>query len=129
MQLEYVPGACNIGTAEIARRRHFAALGLAATAVVAVALIALGTPPLSPVRLTVALPLAGAAIGWIQAQRRFCLAYGFAGTFNFGALGELERAPNAAAIAADRRTALLIGAQGLLIGLAGAALFFVAPIG
>jgi hypothetical protein len=126
MQLEYVPGACNIGPEEIARRQRVAVVGLIATIALAVALVASGAGVGSPTRL---LPLTGAAIGWIQARRRFCMAYGLAGTFNLGAIGNMERVSNAAALAADRRTALIIVAQGIAVGVIGAAAFFAAPIG
>ena len=90
MELSYAPGACNIGPDEIARRRRVALVGLVLTIVIAVALLAGGAT--GPVRLIVALPLTSAAIGWIQARRRFCMAYGLAGTFNLGAIGEIGRA-------------------------------------
>ena len=98
MQLEYVPGACNIGPEEIARRERVARIGLVATVALALLLLASGVGVGSPTRLLVGLPLTGAAIGWIQAQRRFCLAYGFAGTFNLGAIGEMHRVADAAAL-------------------------------
>ena len=129
MQLEYVPGACNIGPEEIARRQRVARIGLVATVALALALLALGVGVGSPTRLFVGLPLTGAAIGWIQARRRFCMAYGLAGTFNLGAIGNMERVSSAAALAADRRTALVIVAQGIAVGVIGAAAFFAAPIG
>ena len=129
MQLEYVPGACNIGPDEIARRQRVARIGLVATVVLAVALVASGAGVASPTRLLVGLPLTGAAIGWIQARRRFCMAYGLAGTFNLGAIGNMERVSGAEALAADRRTALTIVAQGIAVGVIGAAAFFAAPIG
>jgi hypothetical protein len=129
MQLEYVPGACNIGPEEIARRQRVAVVGLIATIALAVALVASGAGAGSPARLLIALPLTGAAIGWIQARRRFCMAYGLAGTFNLGAIGNMERVSNAAALAADRRTALIIVAQGIAVGVIGAAAYFAAPIG
>ena len=129
MQLEYVPGACNIGPEEIARRQRVARIGLVATVALALALLALGVGVGSPTRLLVGLPLTGAAIGWIQARRRFCMAYGLAGTFNLGAIGNMERVSSAAALAADRRTALVIVAQGIAVGVIGAAAFFAAPIG
>ena len=129
MQLEYVPGACNIGPEEIARRQRVARIGLVATVALALALLALGVGVGSPTRLFVGLPLTGAAIGWIQARRRFCMAYGLAGTFNLGAIGNMERVSSAAALAADRRTALVIVAQGIAVGTIGAAAYFAAPIG
>ena len=128
MELTYVPGACNIGADEIARRRKAAVAGLVASIGLAVALIAFGSAPGDLTRLLVALPLTGAAIGWIQAQRRFCMAYGLAGTFNLGKIGEMSRVSDQAALAADRRTALVIAAQGLALGVGGALLFLVLPI-
>lgn len=125
MELSYAPGACNIGPDEIARRRRVALVGLILTIAIAVALLAGGAT--GPVRLIVALPLTSAAIGWIQARRRFCMAYGLAGTFNLGAIGEMSRVSDRAALAADRRTALIIAAQGLAIGVAGALLFLLLP--
>ena len=128
MQLEYVAGACNIGPEEIRRRTRAAYAGLVATGLLAVALIVLGTPSGIGPRLLIALPLTGAAIGWIQARRRFCMAYGLAGTFNLGKIGQLSRVTDQSALAADRRTALIIAAQGLLVGFAGALIFALLPL-
>jgi len=127
MNLEYVAGACNIGPEEITRRKRAAVAGLVATLLLAFVLIVLGAPNGLGPRLLVALPLTGAAIGWIQAQRRFCIAYGLAGTFNLGKIGEMSRVTNRAGLAADRRTALVIGVQGLAVGLVGALLFSLLP--
>jgi hypothetical protein len=128
MQLEYVAGACNIGPEEIARRQRAAQAGLIATIVIGGALVALGAPSGIGPRLLIALPLTGAAIGWIQARRRFCMAYGLAGTFNFETIGNMSRVADPAALAADRRTALIIAAQGLAVGIVGAALFALLPL-
>jgi len=128
MELTYAPGACNIGPDEIARRRKAAVAGLVASVVLAVVLVALGSPQGGTERLLVALPLTGAAIGWIQARRRFCMAYGLAGTFNLGKIGEMSRVSDQVALAADRRTALIIAAQGLAIGIGGTLIFLALPI-
>ena len=129
MELTYAPGACNIGPEEIDRRRKAAVAGLVASVGFAAELIfGFGSAPGGLERLLVALPLTGAAIGWIQARRRFCMAYGLAGTFNLGTIGEMSRVTDQAALAADRRTALIIAAQGLAIGVGGALLFLVLPI-
>ena len=128
MQLEYVAGACNIGPEEITRRKRAAVAGLVATLFLAVALVALGAPSGLGPRLLIALPLTGAAIGWIQARRRFCMAYGLAGTFNLEKIGNMSRVVDSAALAADRRTSLIIAAQGLAVGLAGALLFALIPL-
>lgn len=128
MELTYAPGACNIGPEEIARRRKAAAAGFVSSVALAAVLVALGSTPGGVERLLLALPLTGAAIGWIQARRRFCMAYGLAGTFNLGKIGEMSRVHEPSALAADRRTALIIAAQGLAVGVAGALIFFALPI-
>ena len=128
MELTYAPGACNIGPDEIARRRRIALVGFVATIALGAALLLVGTASGDPVRLLVALPLTSAAIGWIQAQRRFCMAYGLAGTFNLGKIGEMSKVSDQAALAADRRTAMVIAAQGLAIGVVGAVLFLLLPV-
>ena len=128
MELIYAPGACNIGPDEIARRRQAAVVGFVVSLSLATVLLLVGTPAGDPVRLLVAIPLTGAAIGWVQARRRFCMAYGLAGTFNLGKIGEMSRVSDQAALAADRRTALVIAAQGLAIGVVGATLFFLLPV-
>jgi len=128
MELTYAPGTCNIGPDEIARRRKAAVAGLIATIALGVALLLIGSTPGSTERLLVALPLTGAAIGWIQARRRFCMAYGLAGTFNLGKIGEMQRVSDERALAADRRTAVIIAAQGLALGLVGALAFLALPL-
>ncbi len=117
----YRAGACNIGPAEIARRLTFGLAGLAFSAILAIVLLAAGAPPVA--RLLVALPVAGSAVGLLQARLRFCSAFGFAGLRNFGPLGGEEHVAEAAARRADRAMALRIVAAGGLAGiLAGVAL-------
>jgi len=61
------------------------------------------------------------AVGFIQSRRKFCLAYGLAGTFNLGKLGQISKVANPEDKAADRKTALSILAQAtaLALGLTG----------
>lgn len=68
------------------------------------------------------------SVGWVQSRKRFCLAYGFAGTFNFGKLGQLSRVADPADRAADRRTALLIFAQSALYAAALTLLVIALPL-
>jgi hypothetical protein len=56
------------------------------------------------------------------------MAYGLAGTFNLEKIGNMSRVVDSAALAADRRTALIIAAQGLAVGLLGAILFALIPL-
>jgi hypothetical protein len=122
----YHPGACNIGPAEIARRRRTGWVGLAAAAVLAAGLLLVDAPAVA--RWLVALPLAVGAIGFLQAYFRFCAAYGAAGIRNFGPLGSTERVDDAAARRADRAKAVAISMAGGAIGVAGALLLVLLPV-
>jgi hypothetical protein len=111
----YAAGVCNIGPAEIARRRFFGHVAVVASLVLLAALIALHVAPLA--RLLVALPAAGAATGYIQARLRFCAAYGSRGVYNFGQPGKVTPVLDRAARAADRARSIRIGLAAALIGL------------
>ena len=112
----YQPGVCNIGPAEIARRRRAGLLGVVVTVAVLVALIVFHAPPM--VRFLIALPAAGTAIGMLQAWLKFCVAFGSAGVFNFGALGREQHVVDKQARTRDRFRSIQIIGAGLLIGLA-----------
>jgi hypothetical protein len=117
---QYVPGTCNIGPAEVARRRRVGHLGVALTVLLALLLLRLGAA--RPWRLLLALPATMAAAGYLQARLRFCFDYGFRGVYNFDALGHHERVAAEAARAADRRRALAVALASVLTGLAVALL-------
>lgn len=107
--MTYIPGTCNIGKAEIRQRQVVALIGLAFALVSLAGLLATDAPRAG--RLGLFLPLMVFSVGLVQARRRFCLAYGFAGTFNFGRLGKIERVNEAAFRKADRTMAMKIFAQ------------------
>ena len=109
---EYITGTCNIGGGELTRRRVVALLGLILTLSSAATLIS--TEASRQTRLVIFLPTIVMSVGWVQSRKRFCLAYGFAGTFNFGALGKLSKVSYQEARAADRKTAIKILAQSTL---------------
>jgi hypothetical protein len=120
MSGDYLPGVCNIGPDETARRRRTGDAGAAATVGLA-ALLALARAP-RPWRLLLALPAAVSAVGHLQAARRFCAYFGWRGVFNFGPLGSEESVEEADARAEDRRLAVRIALQSMGIGLAVALL-------
>ena len=116
---DYQPGACNIGPAEIARRRRSGHVGLIATIALLGILLALDAP--TWMRLIVFLPAAVGAAGYLQAHFRFCANYGWRGVFNVGERAGHDRTTDvadAAARRADRRRAMLISAGSGAIGLA-----------
>ena len=66
-------------------------------------------------RLFAFIPALVFSVGWVQSRRKFCLAFGFMGTFNFGKLGELSKVSNPEDLKADRKTALSILGSAVLI--------------
>jgi len=123
---DYQPGVCNIGPAEIRRRRQIGYLGLAGAVALGLVLLAVDAPAWT--RLAVALPVAGALSGLIQAQLRFCAGFGMAGVQNMGELGEQVTVEDQAARAADRRKALLIQGAAIAGGLAAGVAFALLPL-
>ena len=97
----YQPGVCNIGPDEIGKRRRTGHLGVIATLATLVVLLAIGAPPLA--RLLVAVPAAIAASGYLQAYFKFCVAFGSAGVFNFGARGTTQHVVDPEARSRDRQ--------------------------
>jgi len=116
----YVPGVCNIGPAETARRRRTGEAGAAATVGLAALLMLTRAP--RPWRLLLALPATVSAVGYLQAARRFCAYFGWKGVFSFGSPGSEESVEEAAARAEDRRQAVRLSLQSVGIGLAVALL-------
>ena len=108
---QYIAGTCNIGKNEIRQRQVVALIGLFLSFSSLIGFISTSASP--SVRLGIFLPLAVFSIGWVQSRKRFCLAYGFMGTFNFGKLGKVSRVSDKASLAADRKTALSILLQSL----------------
>jgi hypothetical protein len=123
---DYQPGVCNIGPAEIRRRRLTGHVGLAATLALFAALVVLDAPTVA--RLLVALPATLSASGYLQARMRFCANYGWRGIFNLGQIGDDRQVDDRAARAADRRVALRIGLGSLAIGLAASIIALLLPI-
>ena len=122
----YVPGACNIGREEIARRRAAAVAGFVATIGTAAVLIATGAP--DPLRLLVAVPAAGTAIAALQVRNRFCVAYAAQGVYNVaGKAGEITRVADHDALRRDRRRAARMILAGAAAGLAAAVALVLLP--
>ncbi len=111
---EYQPGVCNIGPAEIARRRRAGHLALVVAVVLLAALVATNAPAMF--RLLVALPAAGAVSGYLQARWKFCAGFAARGQFNFGPVGDTGEVTDENAHRRDRRRALWIALTSLALG-------------
>lgn len=123
---DYVPGSCNIGKGEIRQRQIVALIGLALSISALVTIISTDAP--RGARLGIFLPLIVASIGWVQSRKKFCLAYGFMGTFNFGKLGQLSKVADSASRAADRKTALGILFQSTAYAAVVTAIIYLLPL-
>jgi hypothetical protein len=122
----YEPGVCNIGPAEIARRRRAGHVGVIATIGLLAILLVLDTPPAA--RLLLVIPAAVAASGYLQAWLRFCAGFGSRGIVNFGPLGESESVVDPEARARDRRRARQIGLASLAVGVVVGVAAAIAPL-
>lgn len=115
---EYQAGECNIGPAEIARRRRAGDVGTIVTVVLAAALVMTRAP--RPWRLVLAMPAAGAASGYLQARAKFCAGFGSRGVYNFGPVGGELPVEDPEARALDLARSRRIGAASAAIGIAAA---------
>ena len=122
---EYIPGTCNIGKGEIRRRQTVAVFGAFASISSFVALTSIDAPKDS--RLGIFFPLFVASVGFVQSRSKFCLAYGFAGTFNIGKLGDIKRVASKEDRAADRKTALVILGKSFILAAIATGLIFLLP--
>jgi hypothetical protein len=102
----YIAGTCNLGKAEVRRRQFVALVGLVLSIISFIGLIQAGAS--HSARWSIFVPLMVFSVGFIQSRRKFCLAYGFLGTFNLGKLGDLSRVQDPEDRKRDRKTALSI---------------------
>lgn len=123
---EYIPGTCNIGKSEIRQRQIVAVVGLFLSVS---ALIGFITTKASPsIRLGIFLPLTIFSVGFVQSRKKFCLAFGFMGTFNFARIGKMSKVTDKASLAADRKTASIILLQALGLAALLTAVVYVLPL-
>ena len=116
MSGQYIPGTCNIGKSEIRRRQNVALIGALATLLGAISMINKYHSHLP--RLWLFIPAMVFAVGWTQSRKKFCLAYGFMGVFNFGKAGAAQKVRSKEERSADRATALSILTQGIVLAFA-----------
>lgn len=124
-EIEYIPGTCNIGKGEIRRRQLVALVGLFFSISTLLTFNTVDAP--AEIRLGIFFPLMVASVGFVQSRSKFCLAYGFAGTFNVGKLGDIRRVASKEDRAADRKTALVILGKSFLLAALATAVVLVLP--
>jgi len=123
--IQYIPGSCNIGKSEVRKRRIVGLVGLFVSISYLLTFSRLDASP--EFRLGVFFPLMVASVGFVQSRSKFCLAYGFAGTFNVGKMGDIKRVASKEDRAADRKTALAILGKSFLLAALATAVVLVLP--
>ena len=124
-EVQYIPGSCNIGKGEVRKRQMVALVGLFFTVVTLLTFSTVDTP--TEIRLGIFFPLMVASVGFVQSRSKFCLAYGFAGTFNVGKMGDIKRVASKEDRAADRKTALKILGKSFLLAAIATSVVLVLP--
>ena len=124
-EVQYIPGSCNIGKGEVRKRQIVALVGLFFTVVTLLTFSTVDTP--TEIRLGIFFPFMVASVGFVQSRSKFCLAYGFAGTFNVGKMGDIKRVASKEDRAADRKTALKILGKSFLLAAIATAVVLVLP--
>jgi hypothetical protein len=121
----YIPGTCNVGRSEIRQRKLVGLAGLFFSITSLIGLIAVGAA--REARLGIFLPFMVAATGYVQVRSKFCMAYGFAGTFNFGKLGDIARVSDPLNRKADRAAAFKIVGKSFLLASIATLVVFALP--
>ncbi len=112
---QYQAGVCNIGGAEVKRRKQVAKIGATFFIITAIYLILTGANSVSAAFAF--LPAMLASVGFVQSRKKFCFAFGLMGTFNFAEAGKMSKVVSKEELSADRRMALSIIAQSMGLAL------------
>ena len=122
----YAAGACNISKEEEGVRLASGWLGTAITVALGVVFSVFGVPALW--RLTLFLPAALAASGFLQAGFHFCARYGMMGVFNVGhQIGSTQTVEDAEFATKDKAKALQIFGLSTLVGIVAAVVGYFLP--
>ena len=126
-EIEYIPGSCNIGPREIRRRQLVGVIGLFLTIWTIYGFSHQHGSHLA--RLSVFLPALVMSIGYLQGRKKFCLAFGLSGLFNFGKLGNTRRVISESDRKIDRQAAMRLLLQAVGFAALITALVLLLPIG
>lgn len=125
-ELEYVAGSCNIGVREIRRRQLVGGIGFFLTLSTVFGYYHQHSSHLA--RFGTFLPALVMSIGYLQARKKFCLAFGFSGLFNFGTLGGTRRVISEEDRKIDRKAAIRLLLQAAGLAAAVTAIVILLPI-
>jgi len=114
-QNQYIPGVCNIGDAEIKRRKRVGWIGLVVTIVVGALFDIFHVAVYW--KLLLFFPASLSATGFIQAWMHFCAGFGMKGAFNFSSeINKTDTVSQAEFRAKDHRKAVTIFVYSIITG-------------
>jgi hypothetical protein len=119
----YKAGTCNIGNAEIKRRKSLGIVFLIISCVLIVILFVFSQPKFYRMLSTV--PLFISALGFLQAKSKFCAYFGIIGLENFKNLGKEQKIIIAEYKRKDRMRSLKLIIQSLLISVIVSSIVYV----
>ena len=125
-EFEYLPGTCNIGPREIRRRQLVGGIGLFLTITTVLGFYHQHSSRMA--RFGTFLPALVMSIGYLQGRKKFCMAFGFSGLFNFGKLGNTRRVISEFDRKMDRSAAIRLFVQAAGLAAAVTALVFLLPL-
>lgn len=110
----YVPGMCNINTAEVAYRRKAMWFGVGASVILLIGLLVIGAHwGIRIIALFV--PVFVAAVGYLQVKNRFCVSYGASGQQNASEGSDAAAKVNQENAKIDKQKARKMNLQALAI--------------
>jgi hypothetical protein len=113
----YIPGVCNIGPAERARRKQWGIICVVTYILVLTVLIVLHAPRMY--RLALIVPAFGALLGFLQDYLHFCVGFGLRGLYNvLRSVGNTDTVDSRKFRAQDRQKALQIISVSLIASIA-----------
>jgi hypothetical protein len=121
----YIPGHCNIGKEEVARRRNGAIFSGILSILLITVLLLTHTDKLW--RLFVFLPLTSFFIGIQQWYNKFCMGFGMKGIFNFEELGKITKVEGEEMKNADKRKAQKMLVSSISLGVLITLIFYFIP--
>jgi hypothetical protein len=122
---EYIPGTCNIGRAEVKKRKASTWFSLILAIVVVLWIVFLN--PAREWRLVLFIPVASLVVNFQQVYFGFCVNFGMRGVFNFDNAGKFDTIEHPEFRFKDKAKAIRMIQLGALTGAVAALIFYALP--
>lgn len=120
----YIPGVCNIGNEQLAKRKRFLAICLAVTFLAAMAIYFFEID--GSIRWIMFIPFCVSAMATQQVMFKFCYRFGLTGLYGFGKVGYDKKVPENQFRELDRKKSMKMLVNSLVIGILLTTFFYFA---